>query len=123
VRTVLDVRLRRTGQLAGFAKDPDLAYFLRKLARSGYESVPHLAPTEELLAAYRAKSLTWDEYAAAYRAVLDQRRPERIFTPEHLDQACLLCSEHSPRHCHRRLAAEYLRDAFASSTAIEIVHL
>ena len=24
------------------------------------------------------------------------------------DQGCLLCSEHKPHHCHRRLVAEYL---------------
>jgi hypothetical protein len=40
-----------------------------------------------------------------------------------LDGACLLCSEHAPDRCHRRLAAEYLRDAFASAGTIEIVHL
>jgi uncharacterized protein (DUF488 family) len=28
---------------------------------------------------------------------------------ELLDGACLLCSEETPHHCHRRLVAEYLK--------------
>ncbi|MEI7000010.1 DUF488 family protein, partial [Klebsiella pneumoniae] len=34
--------------------------------------------------------------------------------------ACLLCSEHKPHHCHRRLVAEYLADKWPDVT---IMHL
>jgi uncharacterized protein (DUF488 family) len=34
--------------------------------------------------------------------------------------ACLLCSEATPHHCHRRLVAEYLRDQWRD---VNIVHL
>jgi uncharacterized protein YeaO (DUF488 family) len=123
VKTVLDTRLHRNGQLSGFAKFPDLPYFLRQLARSEYEALPELAPAAQLLKAYRDKQLSWDEYAHAYRELLEQRRPEREIDSAQLDHGCLLCSEHSAQHCHRRIAAEYLRDMFAETVRIDVVHL
>jgi len=36
---------------------------------------------------------------------------------------CLLCSEPKPDMCHRRLAAEHLRDRWAGSVQVEIIHL
>jgi uncharacterized protein (DUF488 family) len=123
VRTVLDTRLRTGGQLSGFAKTPDLPYFLRTVAGIGYRHVPELAPTEDLLDRYRAKALSWDEYAAVYRRLLEERRPERALDVALLDRGCLLCSEHTADHCHRRLAAEYLREALHPKLEIGIVHL
>ncbi|MGB9466353.1 MAG: DUF488 family protein, partial [Candidatus Acidiferrum sp.] len=49
VEKVIDIRQHREGQLSGFAKHPDLAYFLEKVARIGYSHEPQLAPTPELL--------------------------------------------------------------------------
>jgi uncharacterized protein YeaO (DUF488 family) len=123
VERVIDTRVRRDGQLSGFAKVPDLPYFLDRLAACDYEAVPSLAPTPALLKAYRDKQLTWDEYAQAYRELLQERRPEHDIDVALLDRGCLLCSEHSPERCHRRIAAEYLRDAFAGRAAIGVVHL
>jgi uncharacterized protein (DUF488 family) len=37
-----------------------------------------------------------------------------------LDNGCLLCSEPTPEHCHRRLFAEYLKERIPD---LEIVHL
>jgi uncharacterized protein (DUF488 family) len=37
-----------------------------------------------------------------------------------VDGACLLCSEETAEHCHRRLVAEYLREKWGE---VEIVHL
>jgi len=34
--------------------------------------------------------------------------PEAELTPASFERSCLLCSEHKPHHCHRRLVAEYL---------------
>ena len=33
---------------------------------------------------------------------------------EFFDGACLLCSEATPEHCHRRLPAEYLRERWGA---------
>jgi len=45
VQQVIDIRQHREGQLSGFAKHPDLAFFLEKVARIGYSHEPKLAPT------------------------------------------------------------------------------
>jgi uncharacterized protein (DUF488 family) len=123
VRTVLDVRLRTGGQLSGFAKVPDLPFLLRAVAGIGYRHVAELAPTAEMLDRYRADRSGWDRYAAAYRELLEQRRPERALDPELLDHACLLCSEPTAERCHRRLAAEYLREALQPALDLDVVHL
>ena len=37
-----------------------------------------------------------------------------------LKVGCLLCSEHEPDHCHRRLVAEYLKSEWGD---VQIEHL
>ena len=122
VTRLIDTRLRRDGQLAGFAKLPDLEYFARELAGVAYTAEPLLVPTAELLDGYRDKAITWDEYADAYRALLAERAPEKSIDAASLANACLLCSEHAPEHCHRSVAAAYLAAAFPGA-GIEVVHL
>ena len=53
VARVVDIRQHREGQLSGFAKHPDLAYFLEKIARIAYSHEPQFAPIPELLKTYR----------------------------------------------------------------------
>lgn len=119
VRTVVDVRLHNSSQLAGFAKAGDLAWFLRTLAGIAYRPEPLLAPTEAMLGAYRGKAIGWPVYAAQFRDLLAERRVEAAIAPESLDGACLLCSEATPYHCHRRVAAEYLAERWGRAVAIE----
>jgi uncharacterized protein (DUF488 family) len=120
---VIDTRISRDGQLSGFAKMPDFEYFLTKLTSSAYQPSPSLMPTPELLKSYRDKVLSSDQCAEAYRNLLRERRPEREYASGELDHACLLCSEHQPNRCHRRLAAEYLQEALAGRIDVEIAHL
>jgi uncharacterized protein (DUF488 family) len=110
VREVVDVRLHNTSQLAGFAKADDLAFFLETMG-IGYRHAPDLAPTEEMLAAYRARKIGWDDYAAAFTRLIAERHVERSHTAASLAGACLLCSEATPHRCHRRLVAEYVTAA------------
>lgn len=123
IARVLDTRIHRDGQLAGFAKVPDLPYFLDRLTGIAYQPVPSLAPTPAMLKSYREKLLSWEGYAESYRDLLRERQPEKEIHASLLDGACLLCSEHTPERCHRRLAAEYLRDTLAGVAEIEIFHL
>jgi uncharacterized protein (DUF488 family) len=120
VRRVLDVRLYNRTQLAGFSKGPDLEYFLRVIGGIGYEALPELAPSPELFTFIKKEGGAWDAYAARYVALLRERGVERSLERARFAGACLLCAEHEPRHCHRRLAAEYLRDAWGN---LEIRHL
>jgi len=53
VRRVVDVRLNNNSQLAGFSKKEDLAYFLREIGGIEYVHLPELAPTQDILDAYK----------------------------------------------------------------------
>lgn len=37
-----------------------------------------------------------------------QRNIEKYIDETYLNQGCLLCGEHEPHYCHRRLVIEYL---------------
>lgn len=108
VKTLIDVRLNNVSQLAGFAKKDDLKYFLRELCSTEYVHVPDLAPTKEILDPYQDKKIKWEAYEDLFMNLMAKRNIERIVTKELLEQGCLLCSEHEPHHCHRRLVVEYL---------------
>jgi len=120
VRRVIDVRLKNVSQLAGFAKRDDIEYFLQTICGADYVAEPLLAPEASALEAYRKKALRWDEYETGYRDLLKSRGVERVLDRGRFDEACLLCSEHEPDQCHRRIAAEYLEDQW---TGLEVVHL
>lgn len=120
VRSIVDVRLHNESQLAGFAKKEDLRYFARAILGVTYSHRAELAPTKEMLADYKTVGENWTEYERKFLALVTERRVEEVVRPEELEDACLLCSEAEPHHCHRRLVAEYLRDKWG---AVEIVHL
>lgn len=120
VKTVIDIRLNNVSQLAGFTKEQDLPYFLHEIAGIKYVHKPELAPTKDILDAYRKKDIDWAEYERQFRQLLLERRVSDIITPEFVDKSCFLCSEPKPDKCHRRLVAEYLRDLWAD---VKIVHL
>lgn len=118
IERLVDVRLNNVSQLAGFAKRADLEFFLRELCGADYVHEVRLAPRDEDLKAYRAGKMSWAEYETVYLATLRKRRVE---TMERFDKrSVLLCSEATAERCHRRLAAEYLRDTWRD---VEIVHL
>lgn len=108
VRRVVDVRLNNASQLAGFAKRDDLEYFLRSICDVGYVHVPDLAPTKEMLDEYKKGGGSWAAYEQQFLDLMRQRRVEETTPRELIEGGCLLCSEHEPRHCHRRLVVDYL---------------
>ena len=120
VKRVVDVRLNNTGQLAGFAKRDDLAFFLRELGDIEYVHVPELAPTKEILDAYKKHKGSWEVYEQEFLSLMEKRRIDEAVARDLIDQGCLLCSEHKPHHCHRRLVVEYLKDAWGD---VEAEHL
>jgi uncharacterized protein (DUF488 family) len=120
VRKVIDIRLNNVSQLAGFTKKNDLKYFLKEIAGIEYEYVPLLAATKELMEGYRGGKISWEEYEATYRKLLEERQVEKVLKPEDFDKGCLLCSEARPDHCHRRLAAEWLKEKWEG---VEVRHI
>jgi uncharacterized protein (DUF488 family) len=117
---LVDVRLNNVSQLAGFAKRNDLEYFVRELSGMEYVHLPELAPTQDILDAYKKDGGDWAEYERKFLSLMRTREIEKSVTREVIAGGCLLCSEHKPHHCHRRLVAEYLRDAWGD---VEIDHL
>jgi uncharacterized protein (DUF488 family) len=108
VRRLLDVRLNNRSQLAGFAKRDDLAYFLRELCQAEYRHEPLLAPTQELLDAYKKNGGDWAGYERQFLDLMCQRHIEREFAPQDFTiSTALLCSEAAAEHCHRRLVVQY----------------
>ena len=121
VSKLIDVRLNNISQLAGFAKRDDLRFFLKELCDAEYLHIPELAPTKEILNAYKKEGMPWREYEDKFLNLMSQRNIERTMTSDLLDAGCLLCSEHEPHHCHRRLVLDYLNDQWGSS--LEVLHL
>ena len=119
-KRVVDVRLSNMSQLAGFSKKEDLEYFLSKICRMKYVHLPELAPTKEMLDAYRKVHKNWDIYEGEFLGLMEQRRIEKAGLRRTLANSCLLCSEEKPDQCHRRLVAEYLHRSWGD---VEIVHL
>ena len=120
VKRVVDVRLNNNSQLAGFSKKEDLPYFLKEIADIEYIHLPELAPTQDILDALKKQKGDWKVYERNFLDLMAQREVEKKIKPELLQEACLLCSEHLPHHCHRRLVAEYLS---AKWGGIETKHL
>ncbi|MBN1140080.1 MAG: DUF488 domain-containing protein [Anaerolineae bacterium] len=121
VDAVIDIRLRNTSQLAGFAKRDDLAFLLREGFGIGYEHRPDLAPTDEILDAYKENG-EWNAYERAFLPLLAERRAEEIGREllSRYRHPCLLCAEPAPDRCHRRLVAEWWA---AHLPGVELIHL
>lgn len=121
IECLVDVRLRPYGQLAGFTKKEDLRYFLKELIDCDYRHIERLAPTDEILKAYRNDN-DWSKYQSSFLALLQDRGiPETLDRTLFEDKACcLLCSEPTPEKCHRRLVAELLANTWEDVT---IIHL
>ena len=121
IRRLLDVRLNNSSQLAGFTKRGDIEYFLAEICGATYEHEPVLAPTQELLNAYKKEGGSWAEFERGFLALMADRQVEHRVSRVGFEVATvLLCSEPKPDRCHRRLVAEYLRDRWGD---VHVVHL
>jgi len=118
---LVDIRLHPDGQLAGFAKREDLAYFLRKLVGCEYYHFDFIAPSEEIFRAYR-QDKDWARFEQSYGRLMEERAMIQRLDPSFFAEkpCCLLCSEHLPDRCHRRLLAERLAQSWPN---VEVVHL
>ena len=120
VSVLVDTRINNVSQLSGFAKGQDLAFFAKSIGGMGYQHKIDFAPTKVLLDRYRKKEITWAQYENEYLNLLDSRKIGDKIDIEKLHKNCLLCSEHTPEKCHRRLLAEYLQARF---TGVKVHHL
>jgi uncharacterized protein (DUF488 family) len=116
VTALVDVRLNNVSQLSGFAKRDDLRYFLGEICGAQYTHFTGLAPTQDMLDAYKKRSVGWAVYEDRFLQLMKERQIEKVIRREALDNAVLLCSEENARYCHRRLVAEYLADQWGDVT-------
>lgn len=121
VATLIDVRLNNVSQLAGFAKRDDLKFFLKELCGTEYIHAPELAPKKEMLNLYKKGEISWEKYEDEFLNLMSQRKIEKMVKPTLLNNGCLLCSEHEPHLCHRRLVVEYLNEN--SNLNLKVKHL
>lgn len=105
---LIDIRINRTSQLARFAKEQDLRFFLHELVGMEYLVREDLAPTKELLTSYRDKEIDWSEFAEKYQTLLNVRGVLQILPEQEFENVVLLCSENEPEKCHRTLLANLL---------------
>lgn len=121
---IVDVRLNNVSQLAGFAKKNDLIYFL-KMVNMDYIHIPDMAPTKTILDDYKKNKGEWEVYEKQFIKLMESRSIEKLDNIQNiLHQSCLLCSEHEPLHCHRRLVVEYLQRKWkAQGINVQIAHL
>jgi uncharacterized protein (DUF488 family) len=82
VRTILDVRLNNTSQLAGFAKRDDLRFFAKEILNVEYQHLPMLAPTQEMLDEHRKERGGWNNYETRFRALMKERAIEKHLDPK-----------------------------------------
>jgi len=69
---------------------------------------------------YKKLGGPWVTYEMEFLELMSERRIEDKIDPGLIAGGCLLCSEHQPHHCHRRLVAEYLK---AKWNNVEVTHL
>jgi len=117
---LIDIRINRTSQLAGFAKEQDLKFFIPELTNMDYVVREDLAPTKDLLASYRRQDIAWEQFAERYEQLLRERLLQNALSREDFSNSILLCSEKEPEKCHRTLLANILIEQFPS---LEIVNL
>jgi uncharacterized protein (DUF488 family) len=120
IKRLVDVRLNNVSQLAGFTKKDDLRFFTEAICGIEYVHLPELAPTQQMLDAYRKAKGGWANYEQEFLNLMSQREIEDKVKKDVIDGGCLLCSEEKPEHCHRRLVAEYLKGKWAN---VEIEHI
>jgi uncharacterized protein (DUF488 family) len=121
IDAVIDVRLRNTSQLSGYAKRDDLAFLLQEGFCIAYEHHPELAPTDDIYDSFR-QDKNWQAYEQNFRPLLTERQAEQIgrdILSRHRS-VCLLCSEPTADLCHRRLVAEHWAEQIPD---LSIIHL
>ena len=123
IQMLVDVRLKNTSQLMRFSHGQDIEYLLQKLCNCEYEHCVNYAPTKEILTDWKKKRITWPEYIERYCALMAERKSVHDFMTRYYglyEAVCLLCSEPTPEHCHRRIFPEMIQEA---KPDIEVLHI
>jgi len=123
IEMLIDIRRNNSSQLAGFSKSEDLKFFLAKICQCEYEHRIDFAPEKDTLERYKKKKIDWEQYVSEYVPLMQSRKAPEEFVKRYanFNNVCILCSEPTPEHCHRRLFAELIKSC--SPNGITIVHI
>lgn len=121
IKRVVDIRLNNSSQLASYTKSADLRFFLNRVLGKDYVHLPELAPSAELLKAYRDGSDDWAGYEKDFLDLMKARRVHDFVPFDLIDGGCLLCSEPTADKCHRRLVAEHMAEKWPDAQIIHLV--
>lgn len=120
IDVVIDIRLNNKSQLSGFAKYPDIEWFLKELCGIKYIHDLMFAPTEKILKSYQKYEIDWCGYEIQFSALMDERNIRKYISAKYRDikdkNICLLCSESTAEKCHRRLVSDYFIEVFHYDT-------
>ena len=86
MKRVVDVRLNNNLQLAGFSKKNDLPDFFEGDRGIDYVHLPELAPTQDILDAYKKNKGHWDVYEKKFLDLMARREIEKKINPELLSR-------------------------------------
>jgi uncharacterized protein (DUF488 family) len=104
VKNLLDIRISKDSQLAGYTKRKDLPYFLKNLVNIEYHDMSILSPELSMMREFR-KTGDWEKYKRDYLNLIRGRRVEKKISRDLFEQGVvLLCSEAEATHCHRKHA-------------------
>src|SRR5580698_6341158 len=76
IKRLVDVRLNNVSQLAGFTKREDLQFFLKEICGAEYIHEPLLAPTQDMLDAYKKERGVWSDYQKKFLELMRTRKVE-----------------------------------------------
>ncbi len=121
IERLIDIRLRNSSQLAGFAKMEDLRYFLNAICNIEYVHELLLAPTNEILDGYKKTKQSWGDYEKDFLRLMKERKIETKIDKKLFDKrSVLLCSEAKADECHRSLVVKYLHEKWGDVKAINL---
>ncbi len=119
VDAVIDIRLRNEGRYYRFASGRHISALLEE---SGivYRHDILFAPTAAMFSSFKLDG-NWDRYVHGYTTLFAERRMGEIWNSRYalFRHPCLLCAEHVPLYCHRRLLA----DSLAREFGLTVTHL
>ena len=122
ISMLIDIRLNNASQLASFSKGGDLDYFLSEICGCNYRYEPIFAPSKELMDGYKDKKISTAQFEDGYSSLMTNRGALLYFSENFLSEnrICMLCSEDTPEHCHRRILSEMIVAKFHNVPLIHI---
>ena len=78
IKTLIDIRAYRVARFVPWASGTNLQNALG----DRYKYMPELAPTKELLTAYKDGAFDWAGYERVFNGILTDRQNERLFQPD-----------------------------------------